>query len=56
MCCHRKVARLHEELQACADESLEAENRKLQQQLHGQETLAAMDAELDGARGQLVGC
>ncbi|CDJ29130.1 uncharacterized protein EMH_0024130 [Eimeria mitis] len=48
-----EVTRLHEELEACADASLEAENRKVQHQLQVQEVLAAMELELDGARGQL---
>ncbi|CDJ49020.1 hypothetical protein, conserved [Eimeria brunetti] len=48
-----EVTRLHEELEACADASLEAENRKVQHQLQVQEALAAMELELDGARGQL---
>ncbi|CDI86711.1 S-formylglutathione hydrolase, related [Eimeria praecox] len=48
-----EVTRLYEELEACADASLEAENRKVQQQLQVQEALAAIELELDGARGQL---
>ena len=51
-----QVTRLHEELEACADAALEAENQKVQQQLQAQAVLAAMEAELDDVRGQLVGC
>lgn len=46
--------RLHEELESCAEASLEAENKKVQQQLNAQEALAAIEAELDAARVQLV--
>ncbi|KAL8424271.1 hypothetical protein Efla_002889 [Eimeria flavescens] len=48
-----EVNKLHEEVEACADASLEAENRKLQQQLHAQEALGAADTDLDAAKGQL---
>ncbi|OEH77854.1 s-formylglutathione related protein [Cyclospora cayetanensis] len=48
-----EVTRIREELEACADASLEAENRKAQQKLQAQEALAAMDVELDKARCQL---
>ncbi|KAL8450685.1 hypothetical protein Emed_002323 [Eimeria media] len=48
-----EVNKLHEELEACADASLEAENRKLQQHLRAQEVLGAVDSELDAAKGQL---
>ncbi|CDI80601.1 hypothetical protein, conserved [Eimeria acervulina] len=48
-----EVTRLHEELEACADASLEAENRKVQHHLQMQEALAAMELELDSAKGQL---
>ena len=48
------MAKLYEDLEACADASLEAENRKLQQRLNAQEAIAALEAELDSVRGQLV--
>ncbi|KAL8274288.1 hypothetical protein Esti_001799 [Eimeria stiedai] len=48
-----EVNKLHEELEACADASLEAENQKLQKHLHAQAVLGAVDSELDAIKRQL---